>query len=45
MTRPPLAIVIGIGPGGLGQALVRVLAKSGFSVAFVGRRPESVAGF
>lgn len=39
----PLAIVIGMGPG-LGQALVRRFAGNGFAVAFVGRRPEAIAG-
>lgn len=38
----PLAIVIGMGPG-LGQALVRQFASQGFSVAFVGRRAETIA--
>lgn len=38
----PLAIVVGMGPG-LGQALVRKFASTGFAVAFVGRRADAIA--
>lgn len=43
MTRP-LAVVIGAGPG-LGNALVRRLAKGGMTVAFMARRPGAVADY
>lgn len=41
---PPLAVVIGAGPG-LGVALVRRFAQGGMTVAFMARRAEAVADY
>lgn len=42
MTKKPLAVVVGVGPG-LGAALARRFAAGGMAVGFTARRPGAIA--